>query len=295
MTNIILFATLYPFLIIIAVVYYLQAKKDDRYLYGICIQPQWLKEDAILQIQKEFRRNYLICVLILALLPLIVLLPPIRDHFSLIYSVWMMWILLMIVLLYLPIQRASRRLSTWKSEHHPSTVSDDDHWFLAGTMYHDPSNPHTIIETRFGLGTTVNTARPIGMLCLITGIIGILFLPASSGLMIAEEFVPIQLSVEDQVLEAHHIRTDYEIPVADITHVTLIDELPKWSKSTGSASDTLDKGTFHIRNVGKCQVFLNPQNDYFLHITTADEDYYMSCATDQETKKLFHTLTDTPQ
>ena len=69
----------------------------------------------------------------------------------------------------------------------------------------------------------------------------------------------------------------------DIEHVEKITELPSWSKSSGTAMDTLEKGTFFIRNVGKCEVFLNPENTEFLHFSADGTDYYMSGSDDAQT------------
>ena len=40
---------------------------------------------------------------------------------------------------------------------------------------------------------------------------------------------------------------------------------------SGTAMDTLEKGTFFIRNVGKCEVFLNPENTEFLHFPQMEQ------------------------
>ncbi len=77
-------------------------------------------------------------------------------------------------------------------------------------------------------------------------------IPAMCIWLILDEFTPIRLAVEDEILYAKHLNVDYEIQVEDIEHVEKITELPSWSKSSGTAMDTLEKGTFFIRNVGKC-------------------------------------------
>lgn len=55
--------------------------------------------------------------------------------------------------------------------------------------------------------------------------------------------------------------------------------------------DTLEEGTFFIRNVGKCEVFLNPENTIFLHFSAAGIDYYMSGYDDAQTEEIYQLLT----
>jgi hypothetical protein len=78
--------------------------------------------------------------------------------------------------------------------------------------------------------------------------------------------------------------------VEDIEHVEKITELPSWSKSSGTAMDTLEKGTFFIRNVGKCEVFLNPENTEFLHFSADGTDYYMSGSDDAQTEEIYQII-----
>ena len=167
---------------------------------------------------------------------------------------------------------------------------DDDHW-LWGMFYYNKNDKHTIVNQRVGFGTTMNLATPAGMGLTIFGYaVLILVVPISCIWLILEEFTPTQLAVEENILVAEHLKIEYEIPVADMESVTLIDELPNWSKVNGTGMDHLCKGTFHIRNTGDCEVFLDPQNAVFLQIETADNIYYMSAPEDVDTEVIYQEL-----
>lgn len=170
-------------------------------------------------------------------------------------------------------------------------VADDDDQWLWGMFYYNKKDKHVMVNQRVGIGTTMNLATPAGMGLTIAGcMVWILVIPISCIWLILEEFTPIQLAVEENVLVAEHLDVEYEIPISDMGSVTLIDEIPGWSKVSGTGMDQLCKGTFHIRNVGDCEVFLNPQNAVFLQIETADNIYYMSAPEDAITEAIYEEL-----
>lgn len=173
-----------------------------------------------------------------------------------------------------------------------SDEDDDDLW-LWGACYYNKNDKHVMVNRRVGIGTTMNLATPVGMGTTIFGIALLLVIvPVSCIWLMLEEFTPIQLAVEQNVLVAEHLRTEYEIPLSDIESVELLSEKPTWSKVSGTGMENLCKGTFHIRNVGKCEALLNPQNAVFLRIETADHTYYMSDVADNGTEAVYRVLLD---
>ena len=172
-----------------------------------------------------------------------------------------------------------------------SPLEDDDSHWLLGMFYYNSNDRHVLVSKRVGIGTTMNLATPFGMGFTVFGCLCLLIIPVSCVWMIMEEFTPIRLSVENDLLTAEHIRVEYEIPLSGIEEITLTGETPRWSRQNGTGMENLNKGTFHIRNVGNCEVLLNPQNQIFLRIETEDETYYMSSADDAETRKIYGQIT----
>lgn len=174
-------------------------------------------------------------------------------------------------------------------------VDDDEHW-LWGMFYYNKTDKHAMVNQRVGIGTTMNLATPAGMGLTIFGCaVLILVVPISCVWLILEEFTPTQLAVEGNVLVAEHLKVEYEIPVSDMESVTLMDEIPSWSKVKGTGMDHLCKGTFHIRNTGDCEVFLDPQNAMFIQIRTSDNTYYLSASEDADTEVIYEELLEAMQ
>lgn len=168
---------------------------------------------------------------------------------------------------------------------------DDDRYWIWGMIYNNPSDKHTMVSLRNGMGTTMNLATTAGKVWTLISIFAVLSVPILCGWLIFEEFTPISLSINGDEVHANHLTLEYELPVAEIEGVELVEELPALSKSVGSSMETLAKGTFIVRGTGeKCELFLNPQNDIYMKIETADKIYYLSGRTDEETMEVFEAL-----
>lgn len=166
---------------------------------------------------------------------------------------------------------------------------DDTHW-LGGILYYNKDDRHSMVTKRTGIGTTVNLASPAGIGLGIVGALGFLVIPVSCVWLILEEFTPIRLSVQEQIITAEHMKVEYEIPVSDVWKAELEEELPGWSKVSGTGMEHVEKGTFHIRNTGDCEVLLDPQNTVFLRIETKDCVYYLSDLDDAGTREVYEML-----
>ncbi len=167
----------------------------------------------------------------------------------------------------------------------PELADDDNNWIF-GMFYYNKNDRHKIVTARTGLGTTMNMATPLGMGVNIFGALVILIIPVCCIWMILLEFTPINLRVQNETIVATQLKTDYEIPLEEIVSMEEIGELPRWSRTNGTGMENVCKGTFFIRNEGKCQVFLDPRNSMFLKIETAERIYYLGGNSDDQTEEV---------
>lgn len=168
---------------------------------------------------------------------------------------------------------------------------DDDNW-IGGILYYNKKDRHVMVNKRVGIGTTVNMATPVGMGLTVFSAVVLLAIPLVCVWLILEEFTPIRLSVQNDALMAEHLRVEYVIPLDEVEDAKLLDadEMPRWSKVNGTGMDNLCKGTFHIRNEGNCEVFLNPQNHAFICFDADGVTYYMSGTNDEDTLDIFEQM-----
>lgn len=169
-------------------------------------------------------------------------------------------------------------------------ADDDDAW-IGGIIYYNKKDKRTMVSKRIGIGTTTNLATPGGK--ILDGIAAAAFLiliPVCCIWVLLEEFTPMQLAVEENRLVAEQLDVDYEIPLDTIEQVALLSEKPRWKKVNGSATEHLYKGTFRMPDGQRCQLFLNPQNEFFLQIETAEGVYYMSAPDDAGTQEIYEII-----
>lgn len=169
-------------------------------------------------------------------------------------------------------------------------AENEDQYWIGGILYYNKNDKHSMVNVRTGFGTTMNLATPIGMGFAVFGALVFLTIPVMCLWMVLEEYTPIKLSLINETLTAEHLSVDYEIPVENIENITVINELPTWSKVSGTGMDNLCKGTFYIRNEGKCEAFVNPENTEFIKIEADGVRYYMSGADDDATARLIEEL-----
>lgn len=181
-----------------------------------------------------------------------------------------------------------------KREEPYDAAAEDDAW-IGGVIYYNKKDKRTIVSQRIGIGTTTNLATTTGKVLDMIGLVMIVVvIPFCCIWVMLEEFTPLQLAVEGEALVAQHLGTAYELPLADIEKITLIEELPPLKKLSGNGMENIYEGTF--RNEGeRCEVFLNPQNGVFLQIETAEKTYYMSAAEDAATKEIYENVRNMKQ
>ena len=294
--NMIMAVCMYPTMLI---VYYVlrneMTSKSNRIgknksVFGVAMTAGQMADPEISELSEDFLRQLKTGFIVMAIFPLITFVIP---WFSISFTLWMMWIVLFIVVLGIPYAKAHKKTRQIKADRgwYTDEVSEDssendDHWIL-GMFYYNPHDKHLMVKPRLGTGSTVNMARPLGKICCAFIIVAILSIPAMCIWLIAEEFVPIHLTIEDNALKANHILNNYTIPINHIEELEVLDKLPRMSRTNGTNMDTLMKGNFSNKTYGNFKVFLNPQNTIFLKIKAANTLYILSGHDDLETQTIY--------
>lgn len=284
----------YPVLLIM---YY---SLKDAYLFkdGTCfavhMQKEWMEEAAVKKLQGQYRQQLKRLLLLLAVVPLLTLVLP---TVSIPFTIWMLWVVAVCTLPEVPLMRANQRLKAWKREksltaadREAFSTEEDDVW-IGGIIYYNKKDKRTMVPKRIGIGTTTNLATRAGKVWDGIGLaVLLLVVPLGCIWLMLEEFTPIQLAVVDKTLVAEHLDVEYQIPLSELETVALIDEKPKWTKMMGTGMERLCKGTFRVADKGVCQLFLNPENQLFLLLETAEETYYMSARDDVGTLEIYEKI-----
>lgn len=110
--------------------------------------------------------------------------------------------------------------------------------------------------------------------------------------VILDEFTPVSLNYEGEVLTSVHVRENCRIEKKDMEQVTLLEEEPDIRKTAGTGMDTLKKGDFYSRSLEQSmEVCLNPQEPPFLLIKTRENRWYLLGSGDgAETREIYRKL-----
>jgi uncharacterized membrane protein len=156
-----------------------------------------------------------------------------------------------------------------------SYVDDDSHW-IWGMFYYNENDSHLLKNSRIGINTTMNMARPAGKIILGLSALCLVALPLSGVWMMAEEFSPIRTEITEDQMVVSHLKTRYVVDYDEIISTDILEELPPMTRVGGTGLDNLCKGRFRADEYGICRLCLNPQSDSFLVVKTEEATYIFS-------------------
>lgn len=169
---------------------------------------------------------------------------------------------------------------------------DNDKCWIWGILYYNPKDRRNFVNTRMGMGLEGNMAKPLGKMLAGVGIVAILGCLILCLWIVASEFSPMELHINNNRLQAYHLGVKYDIDTNQIENISLVTELPSMSKSSGNAMDEQLEGDFYIRTEQrKCKVMLNPKNNNFLRIEADGQLYYLGDKDDTVTIEIYDSLT----
>ena len=182
-------------------------------------------------------------------------------------------ILILVVGMELKIRKEQQRLN--KEQPSEILMDEDDNWPY-GIFCYNKNDKSLFVNSRIGMGVTVNFAHPVGKALDIFSVVMLLFLPFMGLFTVKEEFTKPQVILTESAIEAHHTDLEYSISLNSIYTVSYLTEMPKVSKNWGSNFPHLYKGKFTIKDIGKSGLLcLDPYDEAFLLIYTTDGKYYL--------------------
>ena len=170
-------------------------------------------------------------------------------------------------------------------------IDDDDNWLL-GQFYYNPDDKRLNVEKRVGVGTTINIAHPVGKIVGAVSVLLIIYVFIMLIYIGILSKTPMSLQIENSSLICSQMKTDYSIPISDMSEPELrtSSEDLKLHKLNGYDMEPLYKGKFTVDDQSNCIIFLNIESDSYITFSYSDQTYYISCDTDAETKEIYNEL-----
>lgn len=171
---------------------------------------------------------------------------------------------------------------------------DEDENWIFGMVYYNPKDRHLLVNSRIGMNTSLNLARPAGKFLMGLSLIVILAMPFLGAFCIAEEFTPLHLAVENGTIWVTHVGEAYQTPLNAVKSVEQIDVLPKHQKIAGTGLDNLLKGRFRLTGEGDARLYLNPQKGPFLRMELLNgETVILGSSDEEETETVYRAVMET--
>lgn len=193
-------------------------------------------------------------------------------------SVLAVTILTLVFAVYLELDtRRKQQKYTMENSAAANTIIDEDDFWIFGMFYYNTNDKRLMIPNRLGTNTTVNTAKTAGMLLMVISAIVMLSLPAIGGYLIMVDKTPMVVEFSDTAITCTQLKTEYEIPMSEIQDIEYSDVCPDiTSKINGFATTNILKGTFKVKDYGKCEVFSpGDRADEFAVVITKDGSTYI--------------------
>jgi uncharacterized membrane protein len=174
--------------------------------------------------------------------------------------------------------------------HSPITLEDDQNWLLGAFYYNKNDNSILVESPSFPINLTVNLAKPVAKVIVILTaaiLIWTFWLLADTGI---EESASHTMIVTQREVVMQSYKYKYTIPLADITDILLLDDLPNASRTNGFSTDEINRGKFAVRGYGESFMLIYKDNPWFMVIKAGDTHYFFNAPTLQETDGLYRLI-----
>lgn len=150
-------------------------------------------------------------------------------------------------------------------------ADEDDKW-IWGLFYYNPNDRRMMINSRVGVNSTVNLARPGGKIFAGFVAVILLSLPFMGFLLDGIGSKPLDLQITESIVVSSYGNSFYEVKIEKIDNVELLDALPEGlARIGGTGAEHLLKGRFRATGHGNLTLCLDPQYPPFLLIKTTDD------------------------
>lgn len=167
---------------------------------------------------------------------------------------------------------------------------DDEYWGCF--FYNNPNDSSMMVETRNGMGTTVNIGSKAGKGFVIgVSIFTLAILLFTFILIIKLDNASFSLNITNNTtakIEAPLY--DIEFNLDDIESIDRISKLPKGVRTNGSSTDKIKLGNFKFENYGASKVYVHADINDIIVIKLSDKYIFLNGETYKETEEYYNIL-----
>lgn len=148
-TKVILCVSILPVLLILYVIYAGMGKEQNNSLFGITLWKDAMKEERIQNLIKDYKKQVRWMTLILILIQFLVYLP---SYFSIMITLWMIWLFGMIIVINIPYIQANKKMRMWKTQYQLSQGESPQNSTYADVSAATEEKPRYFWKSTFAAG-----------------------------------------------------------------------------------------------------------------------------------------------
>ncbi len=165
--------------------------------------------------------------------------------------------------------------------------------WIYGIFYYNKADKKLSVPKRFGIGTTINLAKPMGKAILIATVVLIISVYSSAVyIIVGNEVVDHSLIISNEVMHMTSINYSKSISLAEVESVELVKkhDVHYTFKTNGISTESYRRGYFNVKGLGNCFVCVYSSSDTILKIKTVDGYLLYSTRTSEDTKAVYEEL-----
>ena len=283
----------------------LLSKNDNNTILLTKILPSKINEPEILDIIRRFKKDNLRMTILFAIMYTPCYLMGKYTAFSIIYMVlWVFIICLFTALLtkkYITEIRTLKREKGWYitkkvvlsvDTNGDDVIFYDDDEYWGCFFYNNPNDSSMMVETRNGMGTTVNIGSKAGKGFVIgVSIFTLTILLFTFILIIKLDNASFSLKITNNTtakIEAPLYAIEFNLD--DIENIDRISKLPKGVRTNGSSTDSIKLGNFKFEEYGATKFYVHADINDIIVIKLSDKYIFLNGETYKETEEYYNIL-----
>ena len=232
-------------------------KPKNGKIFGINMPTDRFNDERVLEIVNWYLKRdkwWFRIGLLTAFLPLYR-----TPYYSIIHSIFIIWTTGIIVYkgrIFAKTMKKLRELKQTCGWFDPVRDEEEQYWY-GGVFYNNPNSKKMFTSKyQVGMGSTVNLATKGGKIFMIvTGVILVIALIPTWGLILVDDFVPPSINLTDDRLIIKSAFSKASAEFDEIESVLWTDALKIGTKSNGSSTALYSRGTFFVGDYGKSYVY----------------------------------------
>lgn len=162
-----------------------------------------------------------------------------------------------------------------------------------GIFYYNESDNRVMVAQRFGLGTTMNLAKPLGKAINIAAIILIVIIHAYiTYTTVGNDLIAPHLTISKDAIHVASSSYSETIDIEAVEAVELVEanQVDIMFKTNGIGTEKYSRGYYDVQNLGNCFVCIYKSSPLIVMIKTEDKNALYSMKTAEETEAVYRKL-----